>query len=54
MSRHVLAALLTVLAIVALAPAAGAQTEASMEAPRTSWGAPDLQGVWDFRSLTPM
>ena len=22
--------------------------------PRTSWGAPDLQGVWDFRSLTPM
>ena len=21
---------------------------------RTSWGAPDLQGVWDFRSLTPM
>ncbi len=54
MSRHVLAALLTVLAIVALAPPARAQTEASMEAPRTSWGAPDLQGVWDFRSLTPM
>jgi hypothetical protein len=23
-------------------------------APVTSWGAPDLQGVWDFRSLTPM
>lgn len=22
--------------------------------PRTSWGTPDLQGVWDFRSLTPM
>ena len=22
--------------------------------PRTSWGAPDLQSVWDFRSLTPM
>ncbi len=22
--------------------------------PRTSWGSPDLQGVWDFRSLTPM
>ncbi len=35
-----------------LAPAAaGAQTT---ETPRTSWGAPDLQGVWDFRSLTPM
>jgi len=22
--------------------------------PRTPWGTPDLQGVWDFRSLTPM
>ena len=22
--------------------------------PRTSWGAPDLQGVWDFRTLTPL
>ena len=55
MSRHVLAALLTVLAIAAFVPAgAGAQTEASMETPRTPWGAPDLQGVWDFRSLTPM
>ena len=35
-----------------LAPVgAGAQTA---ETPRTPWGAPDLQGVWDFRSLTPM
>ena len=55
MSRHALAALLTVLAIVAFAPLEiGAQTEPSMEPPRTPWGAPDLQGVWDFRSLTPM
>ena len=23
------------------------------ETPRTSWGAPDLQGTWDFRSITP-
>ena len=22
-------------------------------APRTAWGAPDLNGVWDFRTLTP-
>ena len=22
--------------------------------PHLPWGAPDLQGVWDFRSLTPM
>ena len=55
MSRRVFACLSTVLAIVAFAPLeAGAQTESSLEAPRTPWGAPDLQGVWDFRSLTPM
>ena len=24
------------------------------DAPRTAWGAPDLQGVWDFRTITPM
>ena len=23
-------------------------------APRTPWGSPDLQGVWDFRTLTPL
>ena len=39
-------AALAVLALVALAPAAEAQTEA--DPPRLPWGAPDLQGVWDF------
>ena len=24
------------------------------DAPRTAWGAPDVQGVWDFRTITPM
>ncbi len=39
-------------ALVALAPiSVAAQTPAP---PVTPWGAPDLQGVWDFRSLTPM
>ena len=44
---------LAVLAVVVvLAPAfAAAQSTAS---PRTPWGAPDLQGVWDFRSITPL
>ena len=32
-------------------PAAGA---ADWTAPRTAWGAPDLQGVWDYRTLTPL
>lgn len=35
-------------AVLAAAAAAFAQ-----EPPRTSWGAPDLQGTWDFRSITP-
>jgi len=37
---------------VALTPMFAAAQSA--EPPRTSWGAPDLQGVWDFRSITPM
>jgi len=32
-----------------------AQTELdTWTPPRTSWGSPDLQGVWDFRTITPM
>ncbi|MCY3843493.1 MAG: hypothetical protein OXH69_08115 [Acidobacteria bacterium] len=38
------------LAALMLLPAASAgQTEQ-----RTSWGDPDIQGVWDFRTLTPL
>ena len=49
---HVLA--VTVAASLLLAPAlAGAQAE-NWTAPRTAWGSPDLQGVWDFRTITPM
>ena len=52
MSHRCLAA---VFAVVALMPMfAAAQSTNTTEPPRTSWGAPDLQGVWDFRSLTPM
>ena len=27
---------------------------AGWTAPRTAWGAPDLQGIWDYRTLTPL
>ena len=27
---------------------------AAQDAPQTAWGAPDLQGVWDFRTITPL
>lgn len=30
------------------------ETSTSALAPRTSWGHPDLGGVWDFRTLTPL
>ena len=50
--RH-LATVCTVIALLALAPA-GAAAQDTAETPRTPWGAPDLQGVWDFRSITPM
>ena len=40
------ALLLSLLIAAASAPAA--------DPPRTAWGAPDLQGVWDFRTITPL
>ena len=38
---------------VALAPADAQRASESAPPPRTAWGAPDLNGVWDFRTLTP-
>ena len=45
-----------VLVLVLSVHAAGQPvTEAdSWTPPRTLWGAPDVQGVWDFRTLTPL
>ncbi len=40
------------LAAVLVVLAAGSAT--GQDAPRTAWGAPDLQGVWDFRTATPL
>jgi hypothetical protein len=31
-----------------------ASAVAQTDAPRTAWGQPDLQGVWDFRTITPL
>ena len=49
----------TVIVVVSLAlvpVAAQAQTAAAdtRTAPRTAWGQPDLRGIWDFRTITPL
>ena len=51
--------LATVIAVVSLAPVALAgqaqtATADTWTPPRTAWGEPDLQGIWDFRTLTPL
>ncbi len=49
MKRGYVVAVCTLAAVVALAAApAAAQTL------RTAWGDPDLQGIWDFRTTTPL
>ena len=43
-----------VVVVSAVCCAAALATPALAEdAPKTAWGAPDLQGTWDFRSITP-
>jgi hypothetical protein len=52
MAKHALICLLVVLA----AAAAAAQQPVARDsaAPRTPWGDPDLQGVWDYWTFTPL
>ena len=44
------------LALTSVAVAGQARTGSASSEPalRTAWGQPDLQGVWDFRTITPM
>ena len=55
MSHRCLAAILTVTAVAALAPVfAAAQSANTTASLRTPWVQPDLQGVWDFRTITSL
>ena len=64
MSPRVLCALtmvgcawLTTASVIGQAPApapAPAAKKAAAPAPRTPWGHPDLQGTWDYRTITPL
>jgi hypothetical protein len=51
MTRHALASAVFVLAV---ATAVAAQTARTGGVPRTPWGDPDLQGVWDYWTFTPL
>jgi len=51
MSRHSLSLSLVVLALVA---GVGAQAPKKFTPPRTPWGDPDLQGVWNDATSTPL
>ena len=44
--RPLIWVVVSVMAVPALVMAQGS--------PQTAWGAPDLQGVWDFRTITPL
>ena len=50
MSRKLKLMLILVMGAVVANPA----VSAGQELPKTSWGAPNLQGVWDFRTITPL
>ena len=45
-------AVLAVAAVALLIPLSAAAQSTSV--PQTAWGKPDLQGVWDFATMTPM
>ena len=51
MTRRCLELLFLLVLLTAIG--APATVQAQDAPPRTSWGAPDLNGVWDFRTLTP-
>ena len=50
MSRQRLVVLFSVLVVIA----ASAIPAAAQTVPRTLWGDPDLGGIWDYRTITPM
>src|SRR5262245_55678365 len=48
---------LIALAVLAWLPAIAQPAKSQTKTPavlRTAWGAPDLQGIWDFATITPL
>ena len=50
MRHRVLASMCVVAGVVSLS----ALPVAAQTAPRTAWGQPDLRGIWDFHTITPL
>ena len=54
MSHRVLASVSALAVFGALLLSGAAPAGAQTTVPRTAWGHPDLQGIWDFRTITPL
>jgi hypothetical protein len=55
MGHRILASVCAAAVFVALALWAAAPVGAqSSKVARTAWGKPDLTGIWDFRTITPL
>ena len=54
MRHQVLVFVSAVVVLVALVSSVAAPATAQTTVPRTAWGQPDLQGIWDFRTITPL
>ena len=52
MRRSISAGLVTVVLLLPLSSAAQGTGDSGV--PRTPWGVPDLQGIWDNRTITPL
>ena len=54
MSQQVAVSACVVGVLSVMAPVGAAPAAAQNEALRTAWGDPDLQGIWDFSTITPL
>ena len=54
MSHRVLVFVSAMAVLVAFVSSGAALATAQTSVPGTPWGHPDLQGVWDFRTITPL
>ena len=54
LKRTLLVLFVTVVVVLAALQTTAQVASSPTPLPRTAWGHPDLQGVWDFRTLTPM